>query len=107
MQITKLRIQTIEKIFDKGLQDEYLSRSIGKIIEYEMEKTSKDIQLLKKDIKLFESKYNMPSNEFFDRFERGELGDKEDFFEWAALFQMNRRSVERLKMLEGVQEYSD
>lgn len=102
MQITKASIQNIEKIFEKGLQDDYLSRSIGKIIEYEKEKTSKDIEGLRKDIERFEGEYNMSSDEFFERFEKGELGDNEDYFEWSALFQMNRRSVERLNMLEGV-----
>jgi hypothetical protein len=32
---TKDKIKNIGKIFEKGLQDEYLSRSIGKIIEHE------------------------------------------------------------------------
>lgn len=102
MQITKVSIQSIEKIFEKGLQDNYLPRSIGKIIEYEKEKTSKDIQALRKDIELFEGKYNMSSKEFFERFEKGEIGDKEEYFEWSALFQMYRRSVERFKMLEEI-----
>lgn len=101
MQITKMSIQKIEKIFEKGLQDDYLSQSIRKIIEYEKEKTSKDIGGIRKDIELFEGKYNMSSNEFFERFEKGELGDNEDYFEWSALFQIYRRSVERLTMLEG------
>lgn len=102
MQITKVSIQNIEKIFEKGLQDDYLTRSIGKIIEYEKEKTSKDIQTLKNEIELFERKYNMSSIEFFEKFEKGVLGDDEDYFEWSALFQMYRRSVELLGTLEGV-----
>lgn len=102
MQITKELIQNIWKIFEKGLQDEYLSRSIGKIIEHEKEKTSQELQLLRKDLARFESDYKMSSNEFFNRFEKGELGDKEDYFEWSAIFQMYKRSMERLKMLEGV-----
>ena len=102
MRITKVSIQNIEKIFEKGLQDDYLTRSIGKIIEYEKEKTSKDIQPLRNDIELFERKYNMSSVEFFEKFEKGELGDNEDYFEWSALFQMYRRSVDLLGTLEGV-----
>lgn len=102
MLITKASIQNIEKIFEKGLQDDYLSRSIGKIIEYEKEKTSKNVQTLKNDIELFERKYTMSSIEFFEKFEKGELGDNEDYFEWSALFQMYRRSVDLLGTLEGV-----
>ena len=102
MQITKASIQNIEKVFEKGLQDDYLTRSIGKIIEFEKEKTSKDIQALKNDLELFERKYNMSSIEFFEKFEKGELGDNEDYFEWSALFHMYRRAVELLGTLDGV-----
>ncbi len=38
----------------------------------------------------------------FSRFEKGQLGDKEDYFEWSALFQMYKRAIERLEMLKGV-----
>lgn len=99
MQITKDTIHNIGKIFEKGLQDEYLSRSIGKIIEHERAKTSQDIQSLKVELERFESQYRMSSEEFFAMFEKGELGDSEDYFEWSALFKMYKRSIERLEML--------
>ena len=76
MQTTMKLIQNIEKIFEKGLQDEYLSRAIGKIIEHTKERTSSNVHLLRKDLSKFERKYGIPSEEFFDRFEKGELGDK-------------------------------
>ena len=98
---TKEIIQNIGKIFEKGLQNEYLSRSIGKIVEYEKEKTIKEVDMLKKELSRFESAYQMSSKDFFDRFERGELGDKEDYFEWSAMYQMHERSVDRLKILES------
>jgi len=100
MQVTKDAIQKIGKIFEKGLQDEYLSQSIGKIIEHEREITTQEIQSLKKEMEHFEGLYKMPSDDFFRRFEKGELGDREDYFEWSALFQMYRRSIERFEMLE-------
>jgi len=43
----------------------------------------------------------MSSEDFFDRFEKGELGDKEDYFEWSAMYQMYERSVDRLNILEA------
>ena len=101
MEITKELIQNIGKIFENGLEDEYLSRSIGKIIEHEREKTFEESQMLQKDLSQFESKYNISSEVFFDKFEKGELGDKEDYFEWSAIFQMYKRARERLKILGG------
>ena len=93
MQITRELIQNIGKIFEKGLQDEYLSRAIGKIVEHTKEKTSSNVRLLSKDLSQFERKYNMSSENFFARFEKGELGDKGDYFEWSAIFQMYRGGI--------------
>ena len=56
---------------------------------------------LKKELSRFESTYQMSSEDFFDRFEKGELGDKEDYFEWSAMYQMYERSVDRLNILEA------
>lgn len=99
---TKEILQNIGKIFERGLQDEYLSRSIKKIAEHEKGKISQEIQLLKKDLARFEMDYKMSSDDFYDRFEKGELGDKEDYFEWSAIFQMYKRSMERFKILGGI-----
>jgi hypothetical protein len=102
MQKTMKLIQNIEKIFERGLQDEYLSRAIRKVVEHTKERTLTDVEVLKNDLSQFEGKYGIPSDEFFNRFEKGELGDDGDYFEWSAIFQMYKRATERLKMLEGV-----
>lgn len=98
---TKEIIQNIGKIFEKGLQNEYLSRSIGKIIEYEKGKTTEEVNMLKNELSRFERTYQMTSEVFFDRFEKGDLGDKEDYFEWSAMYQMYERSVDRLNILQS------
>jgi len=43
------------------------------------------ISLLNSEIKLFEEKYNMTSLEFQKKFDRGDIGDSQDFFEWWGL----------------------
>jgi len=62
---TKEIIQNIGKIFEKGLQNEYLSRSIGKISEYEKQKTIEEVNTLKNELSRFESAYQMSSADFF------------------------------------------
>jgi len=41
--------------------------------------------LLKDEMKPFEKKYKMTSEEFFDKFEKGELGDDRVWFDWYSL----------------------
>lgn len=36
---------------------------------------------------------------FFDKFQRGELGDATDFFEWSATWQMYRNTLAYLDVL--------
>ncbi len=55
---------------------------------------------LKDELLRFEKNYKMSSDEFYRWFERGEMGDEEDYFEWSAMYQMYKKSEERLTMLE-------
>jgi hypothetical protein len=41
----------------------------------------------------------MSSPDFFSRFQRGELGDATDFFEWSATWQMYRSTLQYLNVL--------
>jgi len=51
-----------------------------KIIEYSIEKTMEKL-------KSFEKKYNMSSEEFYEKFERGELEDSQEFMLWASEYE--------------------
>lgn len=43
---------------------------------------------LENRLKNFESQYQMSSDEFYQRFRTGELGDEIDFFEWSVFYEM-------------------
>ncbi len=43
---------------------------------------------LEKRLKIFESQYQMFSEEFYQRFRSGDLGDGSDFFEWSVFYEM-------------------
>jgi len=51
------------------------------------------IRIVESEIRDFEKKYEMSSEEFLERFDKGELGDSQDFFEWWGLL----KGLERLK----------
>lgn len=40
-----------------------------------------------KRLSVFEARYKIPSEEFFDRFSKGQSEDSEDFVEWANDYQ--------------------
>ncbi|MBN1932952.1 MAG: hypothetical protein JW786_15215 [Desulfobacterales bacterium] len=70
-----------------------------------MEKISKyrsNIDQIRQELKKFESKYQMSSEVFFDKFESGKLGDEGDFFEWAGLYENVVLYSQRINSLESV-----
>ena len=51
----------------------------------------------------FEDKYNLTSDDFFEKFNNGELGDNEDFFEWFAYINYYREWKQSWEILQGVE----
>lgn len=43
------------------------------------------IEKLKVKCKIFEDKYKLSSTDFYECYQEGKMGDKQDFFEWKAL----------------------
>jgi len=56
---------------------------------------------LERDLKELEQQYQMSSDEFFRRWQRGEMADTADFMDWNALYQMACEVRERLALLRG------
>jgi hypothetical protein len=54
----------------------------------------------KADLSHFEREYGMLSAEFYEKFERGELGDAADFFEWAGLIDIYQHLLQKAESLE-------
>ncbi len=93
-------IKVLEQLFEKDLSDEYLQKAISKIISYEIAKTTEELEELRAELKVYEQRFEMTSEDFFRKFSAGELDDSADFFEWSALYQMYLRASERLSILK-------
>jgi hypothetical protein len=63
------------------------------------------INIIKTEIKQFEDKYEMISAEFLEKFEKGELGDSQDFFEWWGLIKGLGTLEDRLNKAKAVVIY--
>lgn len=54
-----------------------------------------------KKLKEFEKKYRLKTSSFLKLFEKGELSDKQDFFEWFAVCQGKKHWEEKLSALKA------
>ncbi len=97
----KLHIQPqTEKRLKKILtytEDE--ERFVQNIIEYQIKELQKGIMNLRLDLKEFEEKYRMTSEEFYQKFEQGISEDDEDFIVWSGIFEMFRENEQKLSEL--------
>ncbi len=63
------------------------------------------INLVKSEIKQFEEKHHKSSSKFLKKFESGDLGDSQDYFEWWGLIKGLKTLEERLKKAKAVITY--
>jgi len=80
--------------------DKELDTSLNKLIVFQIAKYRANIEQLKLEFKSFEAKYKMSSEDFYNKFESGKLGDDADFFEWAGLYENHLLYTERIRSLE-------
>ena len=54
----------------------------------------------KEEMRRFESKHKLSSNEFYKKFESGELGDDESYFTWWAAIHAHKSIKTRIETLQ-------
>jgi hypothetical protein len=79
-----------------------LNNSLNKLIFFQIAKYRNHINQIDHELKSFETRYKMSSEEFFNKFESGLLGDAADFFEWAGLYENSLLYKKRIQSLETV-----
>lgn len=69
-------------------------------ISFHKSKLTREIVQMQIELDAFEKKYNMDSKELYEKFEKGLLGDENDYMIWAGIFEMQKDSREKLKKLK-------
>lgn len=49
--------------------------------------TRMTVEDIKRELAAYERRYGMPSAEFYDKYNAGDMGDSEDVMEWATYFE--------------------
>jgi len=70
-----------------------------KFIEYHINRIKHEIALMQTDLKVYEQKYNMSSDQFYEQFESGQLGDNKDFMLWSGIYEMKMNCNQKLQKL--------
>jgi hypothetical protein len=89
--------EQLKKVLDCAEDQETFARNI---IAWQIAELKKGILNIRLDIKAFEDRYSMRTEEFYHRFKQGGADDTEDFIIWSGLYEMLCENERRLKGLE-------
>lgn len=78
-----------------------MDRALDKLLTHEAEQARAQLETLEADLAAYERQYDMPSSEFFRRYQAGQTDDRMDYVEWASLVHMRDNLLHRLKLLTG------
>jgi len=99
---TLSKLNALEILYRRGYQSEVIDRAMDKLIAMERHRAQQELTDLEGRLRELEIRYKMTSEDFQARFQRGELGDDADFFEWSAFYDMRQAVRERLQNLETI-----
>jgi len=88
----------LKKVLEYSRDEESFAQNV---IAYQLAELRRGSLNLRLDIKVFEDKYRLSSQDFYQKFSQGEMGDDEDTIVWAGLVEMLAENERRLQGLEG------
>lgn len=80
--------------------DPVLDSTIDKLLAREIAQARDLKTRLQNQLSEFESQYDMASDVFHKKYQRGELGDEMDFVEWSSTIDMLNEAEKRLALLD-------
>ena len=86
----------------KRILDQYPDKEVffQDIIKSQINELKNGIHNIEIDLKEFEQRHRLSSEDFYHQFKNGELGDQEDFMLWAGIYEMQLQNKKNLAELE-------
>ena len=96
------KVKRLEEYLSMGSSaaDPVIDIALDKLIKREIIRMNELKSRLMDQLKEFEKKYSLNSQEFYARYENGQMGDEMDFVEWAATVEMLKNVEKQMALLE-------
>ena len=94
-------LRNLGQLYERGFRDAVTDVALLRVASSQAARDEAVLRDLERDLRELEEEYNMSSDEFFQRWQVGEMADTADFMDWNALYQMAREVRERLELLWG------
>jgi hypothetical protein len=102
MSVLHERLEALEKVGAGALADQALL----KLVRLHLQKYEKHLTEVRKELKPFEQQYGISSEECYQRFMAGEMGDAADIVDWMELYDNVLLYRERIDTLRAAAEAS-
>ncbi|MEA3254954.1 MAG: hypothetical protein U9Q22_03860 [Candidatus Altiarchaeota archaeon] len=86
----------IEKLVEAKVDQDFVEQTLQKLLERERFIIHTNLVDCQKEMRVFERKYGLSSDEFLKKFNKGKLDDRDDYIKWFSL----KDTFDRLKRLE-------
>ncbi len=70
------------------------------LVSYKISELERAITNIEKDLRKYEKKYFMTSEEFYKEFEKGNFGDEDDYMIWSGIYELNLKNKTELIKLK-------
>ena len=94
-------LRNLEQLYERGFRDAVTDAALLRVASSQAARDEAVLRDLERDLSELEQQYEMSSEEFFQRWQAGEMADTADFMDWNALYQMAREVRQRLELLRG------
>lgn len=90
------KIKVLETLYSENSEFELI---LNKILEMSIQSIQNKISEYEKILKNYESKYNLKSKDFYEKFESGKLGDSMDYMEWSGVYELYLKAGNKIKTI--------
>ena len=97
-------LRNLGQLYERGFRDAITDAALLRVASSQAARDEAVLRDLERDLSELEQQYQMSSEEFFQRWQAGEMADTADFMDWNALYQMAHEVRERLDLLRGETE---
>lgn len=98
---TVSRLRSLIDLYQSGYRSALVDQTVGKLIALEIRQLRAELKRLAERMVAYEQRYQMSSQEFYERFMAGKLGDEMDLVEWSVFYDMHKATAARLTELEA------
>ncbi|MFQ6093009.1 MAG: hypothetical protein ACE5OR_10060 [bacterium] len=86
-----------------GSKNKNLVPLLNGAVKNELRVIDVGISKTQRNLKDFEKKFRTTSEEFYQQFQKGEMGDSEDFVRWAGEYETLKKLLQDRKLLAGAE----